>query len=224
MMPVRDLTADGGPALARVAAIAIALAYLAYLAADFYVGALIHFALDYSEENFGRFWPNRFWLLSHIAGGSLALLVGPFQLWSGLRHRALSVHRWTGRLYVAGVLLGGTSAFYLVRHASPPGFAVALFALAVAWWTTVAAGVAAVKRHRLDVHKRWMIRSYVVTFSFVTFRWWLDAPVWSALGASRLAVVLWASWVVPLAVVEVAFRARRQGRHARHPEKAADLG
>lgn len=33
-------------------------------------------------------------LLTHIVTGSLALVVGPIQLWSGLRRRSLLLHRW----------------------------------------------------------------------------------------------------------------------------------
>ena len=51
-----------------------------------YVATIEHFAFDISEANFGRLWPNRFWLLLHITGGTAALFAGPFQLWSGLRN------------------------------------------------------------------------------------------------------------------------------------------
>ena len=48
---------------------------------------------DVSEISYGRFWDRSGWLLTHVIGGSLALLVGPFQFWSGLRQRHLRLHQ-----------------------------------------------------------------------------------------------------------------------------------
>src|SRR4030095_9164675 len=76
----------------RKAAIALALGFLSYKGLQYYVATIEHFAFDYSEANFGRLWPNRLWLLLHIAGGTAALFAGPFQLWSGLRNKHRLIH------------------------------------------------------------------------------------------------------------------------------------
>lgn len=193
----------------RKAAIALALGFAAYKGLQYYASTIEHFAFDYSEVNYGRLWPNRFWLFLHIAGGTVALFAGPFQFWSGLRDRHRAIHRWTGRVYVTGVLLGGAAAFYLSFFSRPRSFAVALFALAVAWWVTVALAIVAVKQYWIEAHKAWMIRGYVVTFSFVTFRMLIEMPLWSMVGDARLAVVLWVSWVAPLTLTEVVVRSAR---------------
>src|SRR5262245_59746560 len=52
------------------------------------------------------FWPRRGWLLIHIAGGLLALLSGPVQLWLGLHKVKMKVHRKLGMLYMAGMTVG----------------------------------------------------------------------------------------------------------------------
>ncbi len=182
---------------------------LALKGLQYYVGTIEHFAFDVSEANFGHFWPNRFGLLLHMAGGTAALFAGPFQLWSGLRTRHRLIHRWTGRIYVAGVVLGGASAFYLSFFSQPRSFGVALFGLGVAWWVTVGTAFMAIRRRRIEAHKAWMIRGYVVTSSFITFRMLIELPLWSFAGQSRLAVVLWLSWVVPLAVAEFLLRSGR---------------
>jgi hypothetical protein len=77
-------------------------ACLVVLGARYLINDAIPFLTDISSGKFGRFWPRRVWLLTHIVGSGLALLVGPFQLWSGLRQHAMLVHRWSGRLYVVG--------------------------------------------------------------------------------------------------------------------------
>src|ERR1700741_5095870 len=50
-------------------------------------------------------WP---WsLIAHLAGGAVAMAVGPWQFSTRLRQRALTVHRWSGRVYVVAVMVGG---------------------------------------------------------------------------------------------------------------------
>ena len=39
---------------------------------------------------------------AHIVAGGLALVVGPFQFWRGLRDRHRKVHRVLGRVYLGG--------------------------------------------------------------------------------------------------------------------------
>lgn len=70
---------------------------LVLAAALYYVlrNALPHFSLD--QAYYGEHWSHAAWLLLHITGGMLALLLGPFQFWSGLRRRHMQVHRWTDR-------------------------------------------------------------------------------------------------------------------------------
>jgi hypothetical protein len=126
----------------RRAAGFLVAAFLVVLGARFFISDAIPFLTDISPDKFGRFWPRRAWLLTHIAGGSLALLVGPLQFWSGLRRRSMRIHRWTGRLYVVGVLIGGSAAFYLASQAEQGAtFGVSLGALGVAWWTTTGMGI-----------------------------------------------------------------------------------
>ena len=55
-----------------------------------------------------------------------------------------------------------------------------------------------------------MIRCYVVTFAFVTFR--VSQDVMAATGIATLdetrATMAWASWAVPLLITEIAFQSR----------------
>ena len=94
----------------------VAGAILLGLAAVLALGFLAMFALPYStldETTFGRFWPKRGWLLTHLAGGMVALLVGPVQIWLGLTRRRMALHRVLGKVYLAAVVVGGTSSFGL---------------------------------------------------------------------------------------------------------------
>ena len=97
---------------ARTVVTALGLGMVAVAAAAFFImAAAKHFHL--AESSYGFFWPRRYGLLLHVTGGTLALLTGPFQFWTGSRRVSLHVHRWIGRTYVSGVAMGIVGAFYL---------------------------------------------------------------------------------------------------------------
>jgi len=191
-----------------------AILLLAFVAAARF---LVHYALPYfrfDPKQFDYYWPHRFRLITHISGGMVALVCGTLQLWTGLRQKAMAFHRWTGRIYLVGVAVGITGAFLMTVYTTPKSFGVALRGLAIAWLLTTGIAWAAILRGRVPLHKEWMVRSYLVTFAFVTFRVITDnLPSLSArLGSSpgdASANVTWLSWVLPLAVYEVILQTRR---------------
>jgi hypothetical protein len=190
----------------------VALLSVAGLAAAVFVAG---FALPYFlSSSYGppEYAPRRGWLLLHIVGGMIALLTGPVQLWLGLADRGMAWHRRLGYGYITGMTLGSIGAFYMATHTDFGWiFGAGLFGLAVAWVTTTALAFLAIKRSLIDQHKEWMIRSYVVTFAFVTFR-----AVMGTLQATHLGTVLedlafssWVCWAVPLLVTEAVIQGRK---------------
>jgi hypothetical protein len=183
-----------------------------------------YFAFD--ETIFGRFWPRRMWLLAHSVGGMVALLSGPFQFWPGLRQRFLTVHRWTGRLYIIGTVLAAGSAlrlaFFIPSSEGGRAAGLALFVLALFWLTASAMGLVAIRSRLFEIHREWMVRSYVLAFAFVNIRWWFDLPLFSNIEAytERVITVVWVSWSLPLFATEVILqwkRMRSGGRTAEFP-------
>jgi uncharacterized membrane protein len=184
--------------------IALSLAGLIVIgfATRFWLHDALPYFVDYAEDSYRRYWPVRKSLLLHIAGGSIALFAGPFQLWSGLRRRFRRLHRWTGYAYISGVAVSASSSFYLAFHARAD-FGLSLFILAIVWWASIAMALMAVRNKRLAAHQEWMIRSYIVTFSFVSYRFLVGLSMFRFLGPSRPAMVLWISWVVPMMLFEL---------------------
>ena len=164
------------------------------------------------------YWPRRGWLLIHIAGGLIALLSGPVQLWLGLHSMKMDVHRKLGMLYMAGMTIGSLGAIGLALQTDGGlTFGSGLFFLAVAWISTTSLAYVAIRRGLLDQHREWTIRSYVVTFAFVTFRIGQVAMVGSGLPLlTALGIMAWACWAVPLLVTELII----QGRKLRKPAPA----
>jgi uncharacterized membrane protein len=183
----------------------------ALVALGFFVSvALPYLLLDPSV--LARYEPRRAWVVAHVAAGGVALLTGPIQLWLGISGLALRVHRRLGRAYVMAVAIGSAAAFYLAAHTSLGwGFAAGITSLGIAWVTTTTLAIAAVRRGFIEQHRQWMIRSYTVTFAFVTFR-----AMWATLEAAgvgtrgeQLAMSSWFCWAVPLLIVETVIHGRR---------------
>jgi hypothetical protein len=201
----RIATADGLKKALLIAAGLVALFFV-------YQSVLRYFA--WSETAYGYYWPYRLPLIAHVTGGLIALLAGVWQIWTGLNAQSMSIHPWTGRLYVAGVLLGSFGAFVLAATSALYGFAwaVGLVCLAIAWLVTTGTAVYAARKRKLLLHKQWMVRSYIVTFAFVTFRLVTDYvpyEAWWGISRPEMSIaVIWPVWTLPLLAYEV-YLARR---------------
>jgi uncharacterized membrane protein len=138
----------------------------------------------------------------HIAGGMVALLVGPLQLARRLRTRHVRVHRALGVVYVSVVLVAAAAGLVLATTAhGGPVAGLGFAGLAVAWVSTTALAVQAVLRRRFQEHRRWMIRSFSLTFAAVTLRLYLGLV--GVLGLdydTSYVVIAWLSWVPNLAL------------------------
>jgi hypothetical protein len=172
--------------------------------------ALPHLAPD--ERRSALYASRRPWLLLHIVTGTITLLVGPVQLWLGLGLRHMGLHRRLGLTYIGGVAVGSVTAFYLALH-TPFGivFGLGLTGLGTAWIVTTGLGLLAVRRAQIAQHQEWMIRSYVVTFAFVTFRLLTGLLQQAQVGTlpEQLAIASWFCWAVPLLVTEAVLQGRK---------------
>ncbi|MCP1677272.1 hypothetical protein J2T57_004451 [Natronocella acetinitrilica] len=210
----------------RIGITVLLVGVLAWLALRFWLGDALPYLLNQNEDVFGRFWPHRAALVLHIVGGTVALFMGPFQFWSGLRRRSLTVHRWTGRLYIGGVLLSSTAGFFLApANYLGLSFGAGLIALNFAWLLSIGMAYAAIRLREITVHRDWMIRSYVLTFSFVTFRFLFELPAVRALGtpAEVGGAAIWVSWVIPLLLTEVVIQGRALQSRRATPGRGGDV-
>jgi hypothetical protein len=160
------------------------------------------------------YYPVRGWLLTHIAGGLVALLTGPVQLWLGLHDVKMNVHRKLGLIYIAAIAVGSIGAIGLaLQTAGGLVFGSGLFFLAVAWIATTSLAFAAIRKHLVEQHREWTIRSYVVTFAFVTFRAGQIALVGRGVPLEiAIGVMAWACWAIPLLVTELVIQGRKIAR------------
>ncbi len=160
-----------------------------------------HYFLGRPTGHFGEHFPI---LLAHITGGSVALLLGPWQFSTKLRERALNLHRWLGRIYLAAVVLGSLAGFTLAffSEEGPPthfGFG----ALAVLWFATGLTAYRRILRGNIESHRQWMVRNYALTLAAVTLRNELPLMLVARMQFSHAYVIVsWLCWVPNLLVAE----------------------
>jgi len=157
------------------------------------------------------YYPKRVWLLTHIAGALIALLTGPVQLWLGLHNVKMELHRKLGYIYILGMAIGSVGAFGLsLQTDGGPVFGSGLFFLGIAWVTTTSLVFVAIKKGLVDQHKEWTIRSYVVTFAFVTFRVTQIALLGAGLAQlPAIEIAAWSCWALPLLITEAVIQGRK---------------
>jgi len=148
-------------------------------------------------------WRGAFY--AHISLGGLALLTGASQFSTRLRGRWTQLHRVLGTSYVLACVGSGTAGLYLAVHATGglPN-ALGFSGLAVAWLGTTIPAWWLIRQRRIEAHRRWMIRSYALTFAAVTLRIYLPLLA-DALGlgfSTAYAIVAWLCWVPNLIVAE----------------------
>jgi uncharacterized membrane protein len=188
-----------------------------------FIGQKLHYLTDYSLASYtDYFWPRRVGLIPHLAGGVLALAAGLIQIWLGLTNRVGTLHRTLGKVYGTGVLIGSLGGFFLAL--TIPGhlpYVVGLLMLNVAWLLTTGMALYAIRTRRIGQHREWMLRSYTVTFAFVTYRlvsYWLHS--WVHVPEDPVAddidtLMAWACWAVPLLLAEPLIQLRSMRHFAR---------
>ncbi len=116
------------------------------------------------------FFRNQLWVVMHMVGGTLTLILGPFQFWSFIRSRFIHFHRTAGKFYMFGILLIGISAGRLSLISSCVPCRISLFLLTVFAVVSTAFAWKAIKTRNIKLHRQMMVRSYICVLAFVLVR------------------------------------------------------
>lgn len=142
----------------------------------------------------------------HIASGPCSLILGMVLLSERFRLRFSRWHRVLGRIQVANILLLLTpSGLWMAFYAATGSVAgVGFGALAVVTGVCAALGWRAAVKRRFDVHRRWMLRCYVLLCSAVVLRLTVGLATVVEFNAEWLdPLAAWTSWLVPLVILEL---------------------
>ena len=159
----------------------------------------------------------------HLAASAIALVAGALQHNSRIRSRFLNFHRWLGRTYVLAVFLGGSAALALakVSQAGLPthiGFGL----LAVLWLGTTGIAYRQIRARNQDSHRRWMTRSYALTFAAVTLRVYLPLSMMAGLPFDpAYQTISWLCWVPNLVIAEWLILRPERTESIRQPDSIA---
>lgn len=171
-----------------------------------YANCLRYFVFTPKNYHFDFFWTRKYWVFIHIVSGMLATIVAPLQFIPYIRKHFIKIHRLTGRTYVYSIIISSVTSFYLCAT-TPENFwyALGLGGFTAAWLFTAVMGAITAMRGRLDQHRLWMIRSFVVTVGFSISRLLEDMviQIHAEVGrVERLTILSWVSWIIPLIITE----------------------
>lgn len=182
-----------------IAILSIAIAGYAFQFLDFKVKGIL-----FDKGELTQSLPYLLTFYTHTTLGGLALVLGSFQFFPKLRNKYLKIHRLLGKTYVAACLLSGTAGFLIAFFANGGwsnklGFSL----LAIAWLFTTWQAYAFIRKGEVELHRKWMVRSFAVTLAAVTLRLYLPLLIMSGLSFPQAyAVVSWMCWIPNLLVAE----------------------
>ncbi len=140
-------------------------------------------------------------LIPHTLAGMCALFIGPVLFSSRTRLLHVQLHRVLGRIYVISVFVGAATGVALA--AGRPGLPGTVIQ-ATAWIVCTTAALITARNRQIVQHRQWMVRSYAVTFTFISTRVLNLWPwYWSHLGDTFAAVGLIAFTLASLLIVEL---------------------
>jgi hypothetical protein len=108
----------------------------------------------------------------HIFAGAVCIATALIQFSRYILKKSKPIHRWSGKLYVFVVLfLGAPTGFYMSFFAKGSFWERILFMfMAITWFITTYYGFSTIRKKNVLAHKIWMMRSYAMAMTAVTFR------------------------------------------------------
>lgn len=181
----------------------------------FIVNSAFHY-FAYNSKAYGEYWPYAPFLALHIAGGMIALVLGPFQFTPSIRKNYAKTHRTMGKIYLISVAIAASVSLVLSIHKiifteKALTFGSGLALLALAWLLTSGMAYWSVRYRNFVQHREWMVRSFVVTCAFVSFRLFfriLTEKFHTDPGPTG-DTMAWACWALPLMVAEAFLQGKK---------------
>lgn len=168
--------------------------------------ALSHVTKVTSSQFFDLPLFNSILFVLHILLSLMPLVLGPWMFVAELRQDRPDLHRKFGYCYVVGCIFGALSIFPLAIS-NEAGFVAHLGFGVMAWlwfFTTFFAFTAAVNK-QFVAHRRWMLRSFAMTYAFVhvnlTYRLFLPYELLTIGGIKAFQSMI--SWLSGLLIVEI---------------------
>jgi hypothetical protein len=142
----------------------------------------------------------------HIFAGMFCILTALLQFSSFILKKRKAIHIWSGRIYVFVVLvIAAPTGLYMSFFAKGGIAEKCLFMfMAISWYYFTVKGLTTILQKNIKAHKAWMIRSYAMALTAVTFRvyyiilYLLDIEL-----TKNYEISLWMSVIGNIAVAEI---------------------
>lgn len=150
----------------------------------------------------------------HVFSSLVLVLSGFFQFNKTWLRKYPKMHRRTGMLYVVVVLvLSGPSGWIMSLYANG-GVATqtSFLTLSSLWWFSTLMAYLTVRKHEYTSHIRWMMRSYALTLSAVTLRFYaylFDFFKVQFDPITTYTILAYISWIPNLIIAELLLRKTR---------------
>ena len=181
--------------------------YLMLLITLHYIPARLGVAFLLTKEDVTPMLHYRVAFFAHVYTGMFVLLAGMLQFPAVIRRRYPELHKWSGRVY----------AFLIIFVTGPAGLIMGIYGngglisqsafclLAVLWILFTLKAVLAAMAGQLAVHKAWMYRSYALTLSAISLRFWkwLFVLLFQPRPMDVYHVVSWLGWGGNLLIAEL---------------------
>jgi len=152
-------------------------------------------------------WPivNNLLLVAHIAAALPAILIGPFMFIEKLRRDHLDLHRSLGKIYVTGCMVSAITVLPLAMANVTPPAHIGFTCMGLLWFTITFFAYSAAINRDIVAHRRWMMRSYAMTFAFIhvnlTYKGLLPYEMFTMSGIQVFKSMV--SWQFNLLLVEI---------------------
>lgn len=181
------------------------------------------FLFNPGDPHWKHIEPFKWVLLPHGVFGAIALFSGASQFSDRLRQSRPMVHRWLGRAYLTAVTIAAPLAVWIgAGPFQPATIRVEQWFQGGLWWLCAAIALVCILRRRVELHKRWMMRSYGFTLVFVTAR--VPDLFIPQMSDQMLSDLLWGLVVIALFAPDLALSVRdlwRTRASARPMQRAA---
>ncbi|OXG08314.1 DUF2306 domain-containing protein [Flavobacterium araucananum] len=142
----------------------------------------------------------------HVYTAIFVLLAGFFQFSSVLLKKFPVTHRNIGKFYVLAVLfLSAPSGLFIGLFANGGLYSkISFVSLSILWFYFTVKGFTAIKNKNITAHKAFMLRSFALTFSAITLRFWKVILVYLFHPAPMdvYQIIAWLGWIPNLLIVE----------------------
>lgn len=110
--------------------------------------------------------------LGHIVPGSLFMILGPLQFVRRIRYRYITVHSWSGRVFVvSGIIIGVTALMMSFQMAiGGANETAATMFYAVLFLFALGKAFLHIRRREIRQHREWMIRAFAIGLAVATVR------------------------------------------------------